>query len=191
MNHALPLILACSLLLSACGGARLSHNEIRKQIADIGTSTLVPKEVQIRRVVSQSGNRSIAETSVELAFQFERDFDGSPWYISQVRLGDQNWMPLKDLLAAVEEIRKRDTAAALRKLDSGVAAYRQANGSAPAATNIATMADSLHPRFMKDLVLNDAWGRPVEVETAGAGLRFRSLGTDGQRGTADDVVFPE
>ena len=68
-------------------GARLSHEEIRRQIADIGNSTLVPKAVEVRRVVSQSGNRAIAETTVELAFQFERDTPTSPWFISAVRLG--------------------------------------------------------------------------------------------------------
>ena len=185
------LILGSLLLVSACGGTRLSHDEIRKQIADIGTSTLVPKAVQIRRVVSQGGNTQIAETTVELAFQFQRDFAGSPWYIAQVRLGDQNWVSVPELLAALEQNRRNQTVAALRKLDNGIAAYRKQNGSAPTAGNIASLADALHPQYMPDLVLNDSWGRPIEIESPTAGMRFRSLGPDGQRGTPDDVVFPE
>jgi hypothetical protein len=192
MNHTFQgILLASVLLISACGGARLSHDEIRKQIADIGTSTLVPEAVQVRRVVSQGGNTAIAETTVELAFQFERDFAGSPWHITQVRLGDRNWVSVPELLRALEQNRRNETAAALRKLDTGVAAYRQKNGSAPAAGNIASLADALHPQYMSDLVLNDSWGRPIEIEAPAAGIRFRSLGPDGQRGTADDVVFPE
>ena len=61
-------------------------SEIRKQVADLGTSTLVPSSVSVRRVVSQSGNRAIAETTVDLAFQFERDSAVSPWHIASVRL---------------------------------------------------------------------------------------------------------
>lgn len=185
------LILVSVLLVSACGGARLSHDEIRKQIADIGTSTLVPKAVQVRRVVSQGGNTAIAETSVELAFQFQRDFAGSPWHITQVRLGDQNWVSVPELLKALEQNRRNETAAALRKLDTGVVAYRQKNGSAPTAGNIASLSDALHPLYMSDLVLNDSWGHAIEIESPATGMRFRSLGPDGQRGTSDDVVFPE
>jgi hypothetical protein len=192
MNHTFQgVFLIFLLLLSACGGSRLSHDEIRKQIADLGNSTLVPSAVQVRRVVSQSGNTAIAETSVELAFQFQRDFAGSPWRITSARLGDQNWVSIPELIAALEQNRRTQTTAALRKLDTGVTAYRQKNGSAPTAGNIASLADALHPQYMADLVLNDSWGRPIEVESQAAGMRFRSLGPDGQRGTSDDVIFPE
>jgi hypothetical protein len=193
MNRALQRLLPVALVVfSGCGGARLSHNEIRRQIADIGTSTLVPNSISVRRVVSQSGNRAIAETSVDLAFQFERDTEASPWHIASVRLGDQNWVSVPDLLGALNEAYRKQTAAALQKLTTGVTTYRERNGTAPNARDIKTLADILHPQYMRDLVLDDGWGRPIEVEpSVGASLRFRSLGPDAQRGTADDVVTPE
>jgi hypothetical protein len=191
MHRAFPPTLLSILLLSGCGGARLSHNEIRRQVADIGSSTLVPKAVEVRRVVAESGNRAIAETTVELAFQFERDTAGSPWHISAVRLGDQNWLSLPELLAAVNESRKKETLAAMGKIEAGVTAYRERNGRAPSASTITALGDVLHPQYMKDLVVVDSWGRPMELETQGAALRYRSLGVDGQKGTSDDIVFPE
>jgi hypothetical protein len=191
MNRAFQLILLTAIMASGCGGARLSHNEIRKQVAGLGESTLIPKSVQVRRIVSESEKRVIAETTVELAAQFERDTTTSPWHISAVRLGDQNWVPIVEFERTLNELRKKDTVASFRKLDAGVAAYRQRNGSAPSAATILALSDALHPQFMSDLVLNDAWGRPIVVEMSGASLRFRSLGPDGQRGTADDVLFPE
>jgi hypothetical protein len=192
MNWAfrLFLVLLC-LNSSGCGGARLSHDEIRKQILDMGNSTLVPRDISIRRVVSQNGNRAIAETTVDLAFQFQRDTPGSPWHIAAVRLGDQNWVSVPELVAAINESRRKATATSLQKLSAGVAAYRQRNGSLPAANNVQTLADFLHPQYMTDLIFDDAWGRPIEVETAANELRFRSLGPDGSRGTADDIIFPE
>jgi len=193
MNRALQRLLPVALVLSSsCGGARLSHDEIRKQIADIGTSTLVPNSVSVRRVVSQSGNRAIAETSVDLSFQFERDSEASPWHIASVRLGDQNWVSVPELIMALNEAHRKETTASLQKLATGVAAYRERNGSMPNARDIKALTDILHPQYMRDLVLDDAWGRPIEVEpSGGANFRFRSLGPDAQRGTSDDVVSPE
>ena len=191
MNRALQLVLIAAFAASGCSGARLSHNEIRKQIAELGTSTLVPDAVDVRRVSSQGTNSLIAETTVELAVQFKRDTETSPWHISSVRLGDQNWISVPELVAAVNEARRKETAAALRKLDAGVVAFRQRNGSAPSGTTVATLSDVLHPQYMADLVLADAWGHPIELASPGPNFRFRSLGADGQRGTDDDLLFPE
>jgi hypothetical protein len=190
MNRALPLLLITALAASACGGARLSHDEIRRKVAELGTSTLVPQAVEVRRIVSQSDTRLIAETTVELAVQFERDTTGSPWHVTSVRLGDQNWISTAELIAAINEIRQKETATALRKLDAGVAAFRQRNGNPPTAATIAALGDILHPSYMTDLILSDAWGRPIEIESPSPAFRFRSIGADGRRGTADDVLFP-
>ena len=191
MNRALPLLLFCTFAASGCSGARLSHDEIRRQIADIGNSTLVPKSVDVRRVVSQSGNRAIAETTVELAFQFERDTPTSPWFISAVRLGDQDWVSLNELVTAFNEGRRRQTLDSLRKLADGIATYSKKNGSPPKAADIVTLTDQLHPLYMTDLIRLDAWGRQILYEPATNGFRLRSAGTDGQSGTSDDIQFPD
>jgi hypothetical protein len=192
MNRAFQLLfLLVFLAAPGCGGARLSHEEIRKQVAELGSSSLVPDAVSIRRIVSQSGNRAIAETSVELAFQMERDSENSPWHITSVRLGDQNWVSVQELIAALNETKRKVTAASLEKLTSGVATYRQRNGSAPAGSDIKALTDVLHPLYMKDLVLDDAWGRQILVETTTPNIRFRSVGADGIRDTSDDLLSPE
>lgn len=191
MNRALQLVLIAAIVASGCGGgARLSHNEIRKQVAELGTSTLIPESINVRRIVSQSGNRLIAETTVELAFQFERDTATSPWHVASIRLGDQNWVSVEELMAAVNESRQKATATALRKLDAGVAAFRQSNGNPPSATTVTTLGDILHPQYMPDLVVADAWGHPIELASPGPNFRFRSLGADGRRDTPDDLLFP-
>jgi hypothetical protein len=43
---------------------------------------------------------------------------------------------------------------------------------------------------MADLVVTDAWGHPIELASPGPNFRFRSLGADGRRDTADDLLFP-
>ena len=156
---------------------------------DLGKSTLVPSSIVVRRVVSQSSNRAIAETSVDVAVQLERDSEVSPWHITSVRLGDSNWVSVPELIAALNESKKKITESSFEKLKAGIAAYQQRNGSAPVAGNIQALADVLHPTYMKDLVMDDGWGQPIVVEP-GPPLRLRSLGADGQYGTADDVVGP-
>jgi hypothetical protein len=192
MNRASRLLFLLVFLTAyGCGGARLSHEEIRKQIAELGNSSLVPEAVSVRRVVSQGGNRAIAETSVELTFQMERDSANSPWHISAVRLGDQNWVSVPELITALNESKKKITAASLEKLTAGVATYRQQNGSPPAGNDIKALTDVLHPLYMKDLVLDDAWGHQILVDTTSSTIRFRSVGPDGIQGTADDLVSPK
>jgi len=189
MNRAFQLfLLLIFAFLYGCGGARLSQNEIRKQIAELGSSTLTPDAVSIRRVVSQSGDHLIAETSVELAVQFERDSASSPWHIASVRLGDKNWVSVPQFIAALQEVERKTTSTSLAKLVAGVTTYRQRNGSLPVAKDIRALSDVLHPLYMTDLVLDDAWGRPIELETLDSNIRFRSLGPDGKSGTADDIL---
>src|SRR5262245_35407568 len=117
MNRAFQLFLLVAFTgFYGCGGARVSQNEIRKQIAALGTSSLTPRAVSVRRIVSQSGNRAIAETTVDLAVQMQRDSDSSPWYIASVRLGDQNWVAVPQFLAALQEVSRKTTATSLEKL---------------------------------------------------------------------------
>jgi len=182
------LLVAC-LFLPSCAGARLSHDEVRRKVAEIGSSSLVPQAIDIRRIVSQSSNQAIAETSVALAFQFKRDAASSPWRIEAVRLGDRDWISMDELLAAIQDARRRQTEKSLQLLAAGVAEYRKKNGSPPNAADIVALTDILHPTYMSDLIRTDAWGRALHYEAAGGGFRLASWGADGQRGTADDILL--
>ncbi len=190
MKRALHLVLFSSLALSACTSARLSHDEARRKILEIGRSNLVPDAIEIQRIVSQTDTLAIAEASVTLAFQFRRDKPGSEWRIEAVRLGDRDWINLDELLAAVNEGRRRATVAALGKIAGAIAKYRDSNGSVPPARDIITLTDALHPLYMDELVRQDAWGNPIDYElTGGSSFRLISRGPDGRRGTDDDIVL--
>src|SRR5436190_16272875 len=164
MKRTLYLLFLTAGLSSACSGARLSHDEARRQIVEIGTSTLVPEAVEIRRIVSQSENFAIAETSVTLAFQFKRDKPGNQWRVAAVRLGDRDWISLDELIAAINDGRRRESLQSLQKLAAGIETYRQRNRSLPNTSDIVSLTDILHPLYMSDLVRNDAWGHPIQYE---------------------------
>jgi hypothetical protein len=185
--------IACLLFVAAsttaCSGARLSHEEVRKQIADIGKSSMLPDSIQIQRIVSQSDTAAIAETTVSMAFEFRKDKSSGPWRIASVRLGDRDWVDVNELLAAVNESRRRTTLEGMQKLASGIAAYRQSTGAVPNATEIVGLTNLLHPLYMSDLVRQDAWGRAIHFEVSGTSYRLISFGADGMRGTSDDIVL--
>jgi hypothetical protein len=189
MKRALNLLWIGCLLLPACTSARLSHDEVRKRIAAIGQSSLIPDAIEIRRIVSQSETSAIAESTVTLAFQFRRANQNSEWRIEAVRLGDRDWVSLDELLAAINEGRRRTTLQSTQQLAEGIEKYRAANGSLPAAQDIVALTDILYPRFMTVLVREDGWGKPIIYEvTSNSTFRLVSTGADGRRGTPDDVV---
>jgi hypothetical protein len=187
------LSLACftmfAAMTSSCSSSRLSHDEARRQIAEIGKSSLVPGSIQIQRIVSQTDNDAIAETSVALAFEFKRGKVSDPWRIAAVRMGDRDWVNVDEIITAVNESRRRTTLESFRKLATGIEVFRQRNGASPNATEIVALTNILHPTYMSDLVRLDAWGREIRYEVVGAGFRLLSDGADGVRGTPDDILL--
>src|SRR5262245_7406212 len=120
MKHALHLLLAVCLAFSACAPGRLTHDEVRRRMAEIGRSNLVPDAIEIRRIVSQSATSAIAEATVTLAFQFRRPNQNSEWHIEAVRLGDRDWISLDELVAALNEGRRRTTSASMQLLAEAI-----------------------------------------------------------------------
>jgi hypothetical protein len=190
MKRPSNLALLLSLIFfSACSSARLSHDDARQKIAAIGRSSLVPDAIEIRRIVAQSDTQAIAESTVTLAFQFRRNSPNGEWRVDAVRLGDRDWISLDELLAGINEGRRRATTESMQKLADGIAKYRTSQGSLPNATDIVTLTDALHPLYMADLIRLDGWGQPIQYEvTAGSTFRLLSTGADEVRGTADDVI---
>ena len=179
------------LVLSGCSSARLTHEAARSRIAELARSPFVPDAIEIRRVVSQNDTQAIAETTITLAFQFRKDAPTGQWRVEAVRLGDRDWIDLNELLAAINEARKRETTEAMQKLVAGVDGYRTKNGSLPIARDIVTLTDILHPLYMGELIRADGWGNPIDYElTAPTTFRLVSRGADGLRGTPDDIVLP-
>jgi hypothetical protein len=188
-NRGLHLLLIACFAFPACTGARLSHDEARKRIAEIGQSSLVPDAIEIRRIVSQTETSAIVEATVTLAFQFKRPSPNAEWRIEAVRLGDRDWISLDELLAAINEGRRRTTTQAMQQLAEGIEKYRSANGSLPAARDIVTLTDALYPGYIRVLVREDGWGNPIIYEAMGPStFRLISRGADRRLGTPDDIV---
>jgi hypothetical protein len=190
MHRASYFLLVASIALCSCTANRLSHNEARNKINEIGRSKLIPDAIEVRRIVSQSENEAIAEATITLAFQFKRANRYADWKVSAVRLGDRDWISLDELLTAVDEGRRRVTTQSMYELTTAIEKYRMANGTLPNARDIVALTDILHPNYMTRLVREDGWGNPIIYEvTGGTTFRLISLGPDHRRGTPDDIVI--
>ena len=188
MKRASLAVLGVILLISSGCSGRLSTRTVRQQIASLGESNLVPSDVAVERIVTEIGGRLVAETTVKMAFQFEQDADGN-WRIVAARLGDRQWVDIDILLEALEAQRAEETTVAMQKLAAGVDEYQAENGVFPKIDANGHLSDVLHPRFMSELIREDAWGVEFRYELQDASYRLRSSGPDGMAGNSDDVLL--
>lgn len=189
MRYAVFTVLTTALLATANGcGPGLSARNARSQIARLSEAELLPSDVAIERIVTEAGDRMIAETSVKMAFQFERGEDGD-WQIVSARIGDRQWVDVGTFLEALESQYKDQTFDALERLALAVDAYRDENGGLPEIMPDDYLSDVLHPLFMPDLIRDDAWGSAIGYETGNGSYQLRSSGPDGVAGSADDILL--
>src|SRR5262245_1210631 len=97
VQFALALLLICS----SCASRHLSRKIAQREIAYVGTATLDPEAVEIRSITAQGQDRALVETTVALAFQFNRQKATDEWRVDSVRLGASDWVDMTELLTAL------------------------------------------------------------------------------------------
>ena len=184
----LTALIALLATLSGCSGGTLSTRTARQQIATLGNATLIPSEIEVARIDTQTESRAIVETTMKMTFALEKNSDGE-WYIVSARLGDRRWIDIETLLTALKRQQIEETDEGLRLLAAGLEKYRLERGNRPELSDGAHISDVLHPVFMSVLVREDSWGGSIVYErSADGGFRLSSAGPDGRSGTGDDIV---
>src|SRR5262245_60566684 len=162
--------------------------EARRALIEIGLSSQVPDAIEVRRIAAQNETQAIVEATVSFGFQFRWDPATKRWEIEAARLGQRDWIVVSDLLAALDEGRRRDTVVKLQKLLVGIDNFRKKYGALPTAPDIVKLTDILHPNYMNELVRDDGWNRQILYQVTGSTFRLVSSGPDHRAGTPDDVV---
>ena len=160
----------------------------RQALIQIGMSSQVPAAIEVRRIATQNDTQAIVEATVSFGFQFKQDPASRRWRIESARLGQRDWIVVDDLLAALDEGRRRETVVTMQKLVVGIENFRKKNGTLPIAADIVKLTDTLHPNYMGELVRDDGWGQPILYQVTGSTFRVVSSGPDHRPGTADDLV---
>jgi hypothetical protein len=184
----LTALIALLATLSSCSGGTLSTRTARQQIATLGNATLIPSEIEVARIDTQTESRAIVETTMKMTFALEKNSSGE-WHIVSARLGDRQWIDIETLRAALKRQQIEETDEGLRLLAAGLEKYRLERGNLPELSDGPHISDVLHPVFMSLLVREDSWGGPIVYEpSADGGFRLSSSGPDGRSGTGDDIV---
>jgi type II secretion system (T2SS) protein G len=178
------------LLLAGCGAAsrKLSQDKVKEKIQELGLIELKGEQVEIKNISQNAGSQAVAEANFRLALKLSRA-EGRDWQIDAVRLGDRNWLEVKTFLAALSEVRARETRENLQKLLEGLRKFKEKNGKHPQAQNIVKLTDILFPAYMSEIIRYDAWNRELIFNsTRPDSFELLSLGADGVRVTPDDIV---
>jgi len=177
------------LLLTGCSASqKLSQGKAREKIRELGLVQLEGKEVEVEKVVQSGEDQAVAEANLRLVFKLSKR-RRRDWQVDAIRLGDRSWMEIRTFLSALDEARTRETRESLQKLLGGLREYKGANGQYPQADSIVKLTDLLVPTYMSEVIRYDGWNREFIFNlTDSNSFQLRSLGPDGIRGTADDIV---
>lgn len=174
-------------LLAGCGASRkLSEDTARAKILELGLFDLKEKQIQVQRILHAGEDQAVAEASLQMAFRLSKA-KTKDWQVNAVRLGDRHWIDVQAFLAALNEVRVRQTRDDLERLQEGIRKYRAKQGAWPAASDIVKLTDLLFPEYMQEVVRYDAWNHELRVNSVGDSFQLSSAGPDGIAGNADDI----
>ena len=183
----LPIILLLGLV-TGCGASRkLGEDRAKDKILELGLLDLKDKQIQVQRVIHSGENQAVAEASLQMAFRLSKA-KGKDWQVNAIRLGDRDWIGVAAFLAALNEVRAKQTQQSLEQLQEGIRKYQTKRGALPAVSDIVKLTDLLFPECMAEVIRYDAWGHEIKVNSAGHNtFQLSSAGPDGVPGNADDI----
>lgn len=188
MKQGLPLLIVLALVqLGACGASRkLSDGTAKEKIRDLGLADFKNKQIQIQRVIHAGEDQAVVEAGLQMAFRLSKS-KGQGWQINAIRMGDRVWIDAQSFLAALNEVRVRETRQSLGRLQEGIRKYQASVGILPKATDIVQLTDLLFPAYITEVIRYDGWSREFVVQSTMPAVQIISAGPDGIQGNADDI----
>jgi hypothetical protein len=182
----LPITLVLGLL-AGCGASRkLSEDTAKSKILELGLLDLKDKQIQVQRIIHSGEDQAVVEASLQMVFRLAKG-KGKDWQVNAVRLGDRDWIGAQAFLAALNEVRAKQTQQSLEQLQEGIRKYQAKRGVLPAVSDIVKLTDLLFPEFMAEVIRYDAWSHEFKISSGGSALQLSSAGPDGIPGNADDI----
>jgi Type II secretion system (T2SS), protein G len=182
------LVCLSIVVLQACGASRkLSEDKAKEKISELQLIHFKDKQIQVQRIVHAGEDQAVVEANVPLAFRLSKS-EKHDWEINAIRLGDRDWIESRALLAALSEVRVRQTRESLQRLQEGIQKYRAKTGTLPDTSSIAKLTDALFPNYMPEVIRYDAWNHELTVRLKSENsCEIVSAGPDGILGNDDDL----
>lgn len=185
----LPYILAVAfspLFLTACGGRMLNKSMAQVLIANLPGEVLKQEDFVVAGVSQTNASNAVIRTQLNAAFRFHKV--GGRWIPREVRLGNDQWENIDDLVRALRKVKEDRTKGYLNAISEAIEKYCRKNGVLPGFNDYASLADLLTPEYLNPLIRLDAWERQLyAVHLSDSTIRLISAGADGKLGSSDDI----
>ena len=173
-----------SLLSNGCGGRAIN----KKTAQTVISSEAHLKSVDVESVSQTTSGQAIVQTRVSAAFRLEKA--GGQWVIREVKIGENPWEKLENVLTTLNRVKREETERMLEQVASALDAYREKNGRLPDFKDYVSLTDALNPDYLSPLIRLDSWAQPlVAVRTSASQVQLTSAGPDGKVGTQDDIAI--
>jgi|WetSurSiteA1Bulk_404760.scaffolds.fasta_scaffold32653_2 hypothetical protein len=155
-------------------------------IANLPGDILDEKDFVVEEVSQTGGSDAVILTRLNAAFRFQKV--GGEWIAREVRVGNNQWESIDDLVASLRRIKEDRTKGFLDTVAGAVEKYCLKNGELPRFNNYDSLSDVLAPEYLNPLIRLDAWERPLHADRLNANaIRLVSAGADGELGSGDDI----
>ncbi|GAC1395901.1 MAG: hypothetical protein NVSMB56_10240 [Pyrinomonadaceae bacterium] len=182
---AFMLFAVCSALGYAALVKDLEEKEASRLIARlIGFEGKVKDTVRVKDI-QLLGSSAVVTADVSTAFRFDKR-EGK-WRVAEVRVGDNKWEDVDMLARAVNAEKNARARAELETIRTALEAFKRERGFYVNAENSTTLFDFLAPRYIARITRTDPWHRPYRYTGDRQTFTLSSDGTDGKKGTADDI----
>ena len=185
----LSFVIFLSWITSSCGTQpKLNQNKIRDKIQQLNLIDLKDDQIEVGKVSFSGKDQAVAEASVQLTFHLSKSKNGD-WNVDSIRMGDRDWIAVKDFQSALNEVRAQNTRDNLQKLRQAMERYLEKNGDYPQADNIVKLTDILFPTYMSEAIRFDGWNHELSYNRPTPQTwKISSSGPDGISGDPDDIV---
>ena len=161
-------------LVAALFGVALPSDEVRiKEISPFGLSL-------------GSESAALVNALVQVDFRLARDARG--WRVTEFKSGTRDWVNVRDLPAAIDQVKRSAAADDLSTLSKALGDFRRDRGYFVVADRESVLIDHLSPKYLARVIRVDPWHRPYQYDGQQDRYSLRSLGPDGKRDTPDDIV---
>jgi len=125
---------------------------------------------------------------VQVDVRFTADA-GSGWRVTDVRLGNHDWVNLQALTDAINQRKREKAQAELELIAKGLQAFHNDRGFYLASDKHHVLIDFLCPRYLSRVIRLDPWHHPYQYQGETDQFTLRSTGPDGKENTADDIML--
>ena len=164
----------------------LNKNMAQDLIANLPGDILDPDDFVVEEITQTNASNAVIKTQLKAAFRFQKV--NGKWIPQEVRLGNDQWESIEDLVKTLRKVKEDKTRGLLNAVSKAIEKYCLKNGRVPDFGSYDILSDLLAPEYLDPLIRLDAWEHSLHAVLPSArSIKLVSAGADGELGTRDDI----